>query len=952
MSLDYYAYWNGEAVRDLFEAVTAICGGGDFTGLIKTAALIGFLTVLTLGAMRFRGIESIGFAASFLLFYTVFLLPRTDLTIHDTRAETVHVVQNVPLGIGFTASLTSTAGAWLTEAFETAFSDTDEEKFSRFGAVFPERVLETSLKAGFLSAQGRSFARQFNENCLIPELIDHPGKADELFNSGDIFESVSAPGWLNPARVTASPDGTALSCTEALEAFSEVITRTEVPLMRERLALKLLPERADPSLALESALPASEALLLNLSRTLSESLRHIALQNALKEDAMGYAGSLKRPIAMAASLAAAQGNLASEINYRSMAKIAENALPKIRNALEFVTIAAFPLLFVLCAASGAAGFALLRNYLTILIWIALWAPVSSVINYLMVHTDASALNRVAQSYGGESMAAIDLIREFGASSQSIAGYLMILTPVIAFAIAKGSDFAAVQLAGAFAHSAQGASGAAGAQLSAGNASFGNVSWGNASTNNTSANKADASAFFTDPGMLRTADAYGSVTRTESGSVTGVSATGISMGVSARAAFGERSMRTGTELKSSSETLSASASGASTAGSAQKSAQSAAKGESFSASRALSDINEESRAGAQRSSITQSLTQRTELSSAGASTENLSYASRAGLLGGGGAQTGAAKAGASSAASRLGILASGLSIANGDTLTHSALSAEGASSAQTSQKAYETLMKEASRIASTSESAQTSARARSFMKELSSARRSTLQAQAAQSAQKNLAAARLNASSESLLSEVSQDPMALSLAVSVFGSPEEALKNLYHSPRARAGFARRLLEEAGAAAPIQKENLPAPKDAPDFPAAPVLPAADAPEAPFKGTGGPGALNGAEPGAAPYARAPSVPSPAQPSVGADDIALMSGATRLAGAAFEGSHGMARLAGTSFLFGLGYVTPKEFKGAILEKAREDSSFADAVRRLAAPGTSPKDEEIRDLLNSFKRK
>ncbi|CCX85634.1 traG-like protein region [Parasutterella excrementihominis CAG:233] len=42
MVMDYYAYWNGGQIRDLFEALVSICSGSSYEGLLKTAVLAGF----------------------------------------------------------------------------------------------------------------------------------------------------------------------------------------------------------------------------------------------------------------------------------------------------------------------------------------------------------------------------------------------------------------------------------------------------------------------------------------------------------------------------------------------------------------------------------------------------------------------------------------------------------------------------------------------------------------------------------------------------------------------------------------------------------------------------------------------------------------------------------------------------------------------------------------------
>lgn len=43
MVFEFFAYWNGEQIRDLFEAVVALTSGGDYLGLLKSVMLLGFL---------------------------------------------------------------------------------------------------------------------------------------------------------------------------------------------------------------------------------------------------------------------------------------------------------------------------------------------------------------------------------------------------------------------------------------------------------------------------------------------------------------------------------------------------------------------------------------------------------------------------------------------------------------------------------------------------------------------------------------------------------------------------------------------------------------------------------------------------------------------------------------------------------------------------------------------
>lgn len=551
MTMEFFAYWNGSQIRDLFEAVVAITGSADFTGLLKTIILFGFLCVITVCALRYRGLDAGSFIFAVALFYGVTLVPKTDLAINDERSGSVYVVSNVPLGLAFMASSTSHVGHWLTEIFEDTFAGVEAERFSRFGMVFPEKAVNAILAAGPVTAQGRTLISDFNRNCVMPELIDYPQKIEVLSTSGNLWQTIAQTGWVNPARKTQDTAGNWLGCDEAIAFIDNHMATKELPAIQKHLAMKLLPDQLDASTLILRVLPQAESLLLGVSQSLASSIKHSVFMNTLQSDIDNVAALAGHPLATATALAKAQGNLSSEINYRTMAEIAKDALPKVRNSLEFIILASFPLIFIMVLAAGHMAGTILRSYLTLLVWIQLWAPISAVMNYLIIHTDSHPMNQIIAEYGANTIYAASLIREAGASSQAIAGFLTILAPVIAFAIAKGSDFATAQLAASVMAPAQSAAQSQGASLTSGNISLGNTSWGNVSTNTQSGNKSDRSMGFTDSSMLQTASAYGSVTRNASGTVTGMSMTPVSMGVSSAMSLGEANSQSATSSMSNS-----------------------------------------------------------------------------------------------------------------------------------------------------------------------------------------------------------------------------------------------------------------------------------------------------------------------------------------------------------------------------------------------------------------
>ncbi len=573
-AMEYYAYWNGNQVRDLFEAIVAITSAPSYGTLIACVVLAGFIVTIVSALLRWQSGPAITFVFAGMLFYCVLFVPKVTVNIQDERAGQVYIVQNVPLGIGFFSSVTSRVGHFLTSGFEAAFALPDSEKFSKFGMVYPQRALAALQNAGAVTPSGRQQVSRFVADCVTPELIDYPEKANELASSSDIWQTVTASGWLNPARSSLQENGEVASCEQAAQNLDNYLNTTELDALKKRLGTLLNPDRIDPGAVIASSLPHAESLLLGLSRSLDSSLKHSVMLQAVPEGIASAAKQSGAPLQMAVNLAKAQGNLAAEINYRTMSEIAKESLPKIRNCVEFVIIAAFPLVLLLVLAAGSSAGMIFRSFFILLIWVQLWAPLFAVANYLLIAVDANPLNRIAAEYGGNSLMAVSMIRDMGASSQAIAGYLMVAIPMLALAIAKASDFAAVAMTGSLLAPAMNAAGSLAGTLSGGNFASGNLSTGNVSTNSVSGNKSDLSSGFADPYTSKTQTAYGSVTRSGESVVTGMTRTGIDLGVASSSSFSHGN----TDTKSS-------------ATSAQLSSS---LGSTFSVSRALSSSDRASR----------------------------------------------------------------------------------------------------------------------------------------------------------------------------------------------------------------------------------------------------------------------------------------------------------------------------------------------------------------------
>lgn len=485
---------------------------------------------LLIGAVKGEGRSVISYFACAVLFWFVAIVPKATVVIEDVRSQTVYNIDNVPLSMAFFASASSRIGHWLTQAYETAFIPADVAKYSSFGAVYPQRVMEVLQRTGPVTVQGRETLQAVLKNCVLPEVVLDGRKADEAMASSDLWTLIKSDGWVNPARLAVMPDGSVLKCPAAVAELEQVLINVEIPALKRWVHVKLDPQAVNPSTSIAASITQTESLLLGISRSAESSLKHSLLLTALPKVMSGHAVTVAGPAAMASTLARAQGNLAGEINYRTMAKMAEDALPKIRNALEFVVIAMFPVVALIALVSGSGMAGVVRSYVTLLLTVQLWPALSSVVNYLVIAHDLHPFTLLAQNFGGSSLQAATLIRETGASSQAIAGALLCAVPVISYALVRAGDMAVGQLVGGLTQPAQSAATSQGAAIAAGNISQGNVSVSNVSSNNVSSNKADASIRSVDTGMAVTQSGYGTVTRAASGEVTGLLRTAVSFGV--------------------------------------------------------------------------------------------------------------------------------------------------------------------------------------------------------------------------------------------------------------------------------------------------------------------------------------------------------------------------------------------------------------------------------------
>ena len=452
---EIYAYGNVDTLTGVFNAIAAIMGGAGYLALIKTMAVTGVLVAAAAGLFTPGRFHGWGWLMGLLLVYHAMFLPKADVAIVDKLgSQPPAVVGNVPIGVAFFGHATSLVGDVMTRFFETAFQvipDTNAQlpealAYQKNGVMFGNRLIQASRAANVADPQLRADMIAFVHNCTVYDLQDGTIDPAAFAQSTDIWALMGTPNpgrfstWGNPVQVDACPN-----------VYTRLNARlpTEVARARATLALQMNPT-LDPAVSagvidgqLEQAY--TKTRIAAAAQGAADLLRQNILIN-LVQDTNTLAGlRLNDPAATMLATARANATASTNASFITMGRIAAQALPMIRNAIEAVIYAVFPFVLLLFLLAQGKGLALaIKSFVISLVWIQLWPPLYAILNYVGTLASAKNLAAAASLNPGTRGLTLDTaagIYQGAISDQAIAGYLVAAIPIIATAIIKGGEVA-------------------------------------------------------------------------------------------------------------------------------------------------------------------------------------------------------------------------------------------------------------------------------------------------------------------------------------------------------------------------------------------------------------------------------------------------------------------------------------------------------------------------------
>jgi hypothetical protein len=528
---EVYAYWNTEQLEAIFNGVAAISSAGAYATLTFTLVLLGFIVVMGTAVARMRAEEPMVWIFFLTFFYGVLFLPKDDVVIVDRTAAAgaPRVVANVPLGLAFFAHATSKVGDWLTRSFETVFALPNEVRFTGNGMLFGSRIIRGAMASHLLDVDFNNDLMEYVKTCVAPDLLTGYKSLETLMKSENLWGEM---GDTNPARAVWIDGGT-LTCPDG---YTNLNTRLPAALQAAHLNMARL---INPNAAMTSApaalngllaaqIPAAADVLMRVSTANSlDFVRQAVMVNFWRDAPGSLASAVENTSAAQLAIAQSQAQASANSAYLTMAAVAEGALPKIRNVVQIIIIAIFPIVLILVLMAGHKGGLVLKSYVMAMVWIELWPVLYAVTSYV-AHLAAAPgvssglIGGLAGVPAGPGLSLLNSINieDTLLRDEAVAGMFSLLIPVMAYAILKGGEVAMSGLATQLMAPATGAAQKAGGEAGLGNLSMGNVRYDTFAARTSMANSwstrpgIDSGAAggykHTDPSLRETTKATGSV----------------------------------------------------------------------------------------------------------------------------------------------------------------------------------------------------------------------------------------------------------------------------------------------------------------------------------------------------------------------------------------------------------------------------------------------------------
>ncbi|HEG6172524.1 TPA: conjugal transfer protein TraG N-terminal domain-containing protein [Campylobacter jejuni] len=455
-------------MNEIMQAVKGITTETDY--IVNAALAISLLLFSIKKAMDGQTNPVFELGKMFVLFAVVwymFLRAPNDnnhrFMIHDEVTSKDYVISQIPIGIGKSFALMTQFEKVILEAMEKHFSTPQSTNFSNAGLGFSLQVMSTlpSVKLSAIDATLQKNIDFYFRNCVsVGILLNQQGR--NLFQNSDnliqdLFTNIGNGSQLTPLFENNNniEKQSVVPCSDAGPQIVEMIKNDTDEAMKIHAALLgMANDMANYEQKFLGAAQIYNEQAVSARSYLQQSMIMLASQDAIINTAKSVG---LNPASVAANTAYADQQFYASM--QAQGHMAQTYLPLAKAYLTAIIIGLSWLVALLSIVFGS--YAHIKMFFTLCIWIVLWTPILCIINFI---NDFNLMNVAQVITGGKAALSLGdnmLIFKEVANRSNFMNYLVMSTPVLAYAIAKASEQGFVTFASGLSQALTGASRAAG-----------------------------------------------------------------------------------------------------------------------------------------------------------------------------------------------------------------------------------------------------------------------------------------------------------------------------------------------------------------------------------------------------------------------------------------------------------------------------------------------------------
>lgn len=445
-----YTWGYGNIMNDMLQAVKGMTTEADY--IIKTAMTIAFFVFAIQKAIGDKTSPVFEFG-KFLLLYAVvyffFLNPantsKNQFMIHDEVTNKDYVVSRVPMGIGYTLSLMSRFEKVLLSGMEKHFSTPNSTAYSQAGLGFS---LNSMMDLPTLRIQRTNPDVQLNinayvKNCLQYDTLSGKISINDIHTSDDLinvlFPTTNSKLTVYYHNNNGQMNDSLISCGESAQNLKRDIAQVA----GAREAIEAHIANVGTMNEWRNKFNGVSEIYFGQAKGAREQFQQMLLMNALDDGIRNTASVLGiDPNSLAANTAVADQSFIAGM--QAQGKLAQTYLPIAKAYLTAIIVGLSWLMAILSIMFGSYQY--IKMFFTLCLFLVLWTPILSIINYLNDLTLQHTFDLTNANVGTITYANYQEVFQAVASHSSYLKYLVMLTPILAFALAKGSEMGFVSLA--------------------------------------------------------------------------------------------------------------------------------------------------------------------------------------------------------------------------------------------------------------------------------------------------------------------------------------------------------------------------------------------------------------------------------------------------------------------------------------------------------------------------